>query len=293
MVILANVDLESIGDSIHAKRQNKQNDRARVYISATRSNVSPIPSPLSSIQEINAGDTLRQFTVIHRVITEAKSGTRFFTNVSDSKLHHRSKQSKSAIRITGHSATNTDRAHIQRLRDLIQTHNLCHKASLSSRSSSNQSQIIRPDKRSIGDRTTRGRAGEKDAKGVTFSRKQSRRSLLKKQGFPETTAQRKRIETVARAPTKASPHLREEREKSRRQFYLPYEDARVTALPEPSYGDAADLLRRLRQNGSLLAHYILEDFERLPISLPKSAPDLKNMYIKPRSEKPKYQKTFK
>ncbi|CAF1930881.1 unnamed protein product [Brassica oleracea] len=100
-------------------------------------------------------------------------------------------------------------------RDLIQTHNLCHKASLSSRSSSNQSQIIRPDKRSIGDRTTRGRAGEKDAKGVTFSRKQSRRSLLKKQGFPETTAQRKRIETVARAPTKASPHLREEREKSR------------------------------------------------------------------------------
>ncbi|KAH0882785.1 hypothetical protein HID58_058881 [Brassica napus] len=97
-------------------------------------------------------------------------------------------------------------------RDLIQTHNLCHKASLSSRSSSNQSQIIRPDKRSIGDRTTRGRAGEKDAKGVTFSRKQSRRSLLKKQGFPETTAQRKRIETVARAPTKASPHLREERE---------------------------------------------------------------------------------
>ena len=51
--------------------------------------------------------------------------------------------------------------------------------------------------------------------------------------------------------------------------------------------------RRLRQNGSLLAHYILEDFERLPISLPKSAPDLKNMYIKPRSEKPKYQKTFK
>ncbi|KAF3605682.1 hypothetical protein DY000_02049515 [Brassica cretica] len=58
---------------------------------------------------------------------------------------------------------------------------------------------------------TRGRAGEKDAKGVTFSRKQSRRNLLKKQGFPETTAQRKRIETVARAPTKASPHLREER----------------------------------------------------------------------------------
>ena len=50
--------------------------------------------------------------------------------------------------------------------------------------------------------------------------------------------------------------------------------------------------------GSLLAHYILEDFGRLmgsllgslSISLPKSAPDLKNMYIKLISEKRAYQK---
>lgn len=196
--------------------------------------MSPVPSLLSSLPKINAGDAPRRFTVIHRVITETKSGTRFFTNFSDFKLHLRSKQSKSATGITGHSTTNTDRAHIQQLywmfwalsathqprlerinrisQDLIQTHNLCYRASLSSRSSSNQSQIIRPDRRLIGDRTTQGRAGEKDAKGVTFTRKQSRRSLLKEQGFPETNAQRKRIEIVARAPAKASPHLREERE---------------------------------------------------------------------------------
>ena len=75
-----------------------------------------------------------------------------------------------------------------------------------------------------------------------------------------------------------------------------------------------DSVRRLP--GRFLAHYILEDFgrllgsllesllkynaledgrlpRRLPISLPKSASDLENMYIKPRSEKPAYQKTFK
>ena len=59
-------------------------------------------------------------------------------------------------------------------------------------------------------------------------------------------------------------------------------------------------VRRLRQktskksSGSLLTHYILEDFqEDFPISLPKSTPDLKNMYIKPRSEKHAYKKTFK
>ena len=32
---------------------------------------------------------------------------------------------------------------------------------------------------------------------------------------------------------------------------------------------------------------------RLPISLPKSAPDLKNMYIKPKSKRLAYQKMFK
>ncbi|WZZ18651.1 hypothetical protein YC2023_111740 [Brassica napus] len=60
------------------------------------------------------------------------------------------------------------------------------------------------------------RAGEKNAYGVIFSRKLSRRSL-KIQGFPEPNPKKDK-QSFNRAPMKASSHLQEEREKSRSPF---------------------------------------------------------------------------
>ncbi|KAH0874614.1 hypothetical protein HID58_071976 [Brassica napus] len=189
-------------------RQNKQNDRARVYISATRNHVSPIPSPLSSIPEINAGDTPRQFTVIHRPNREHDSSPTFpipnFT-IDPSKAN-RPPESPGTQPQTPTEPTSNDciepthQPRLERInrisRDLIQTHNLCHKSSLSSGSSSNQSQIIRPDKRSIGDRTTRGKAGEKDAKGYNNKPTKEVMKLLAPTGLSRVAACQKQVAGV-------------------------------------------------------------------------------------------------
>ncbi|KAG2245137.1 hypothetical protein Bca52824_093034 [Brassica carinata] len=94
-------------------------------------------------------------------------------------------------------------------------------SSVTSSTKSTESPLEKPEKskqnRHRNERTARrGKgAGEKDAKGATFFRKQSRQNLLKEQRLPRGKNPKKRNQRTNRVPEKASSHLMEEREKSR------------------------------------------------------------------------------